>query len=242
MPGRGLLNSARAPWLADCYGISSQTGSSPPTAASLSRLPRSRSEDGPVHPSSSRLRTFHSRGGASTATSSPFRSFAHNQVWLFLVMAAQDLVAWTQALCLPDQARAWSSSGCATASFTSPGGSPATPAKRSCASRATGPSPVSSPPPSRVCRRCPPPRARRRRPPAGVTRQATRASHPDVGLPTNGRHTRRPSQRRGRFTPRRPHAAPPGSSDRSEGPAAQDETLTASSPEPALAAGSRPIA
>jgi len=37
----------------------------------------------------------------------PFRSFAHNQVWLLLVMLAQDLVAWTQALCLPDEARAW---------------------------------------------------------------------------------------------------------------------------------------
>jgi len=37
----------------------------------------------------------------------PFRSFAHNQVWLLLVMLAQDLVAWTQALCLPDEARTW---------------------------------------------------------------------------------------------------------------------------------------
>ena len=37
----------------------------------------------------------------------PFRSFAHNQVWLWLVMLAQDLVAWTQALCLADDARAW---------------------------------------------------------------------------------------------------------------------------------------
>ena len=37
----------------------------------------------------------------------PFRSFAHNQVWLFLVMLAQDLVAWAQALCLADDARAW---------------------------------------------------------------------------------------------------------------------------------------
>ena len=25
----------------------------------------------------------------------PFQSFAHNQVWLWLVMAAQDLIAWT---------------------------------------------------------------------------------------------------------------------------------------------------
>lgn len=37
----------------------------------------------------------------------PFRSFDHNQVWLWLVMLAQDLVAWTQALCLADDARAW---------------------------------------------------------------------------------------------------------------------------------------
>lgn len=37
----------------------------------------------------------------------PFKSFAHNQVWLWLVQLAQDLVAWTQQLCLIDQARAW---------------------------------------------------------------------------------------------------------------------------------------
>jgi hypothetical protein len=37
----------------------------------------------------------------------PFRSFAHNQVWLWLVQLAQDLIAWTQQLCLADQARAW---------------------------------------------------------------------------------------------------------------------------------------
>ena len=37
----------------------------------------------------------------------PFRSFAHNQVWLWLAMLAQDLVAWTQALCLADDAKAW---------------------------------------------------------------------------------------------------------------------------------------
>ncbi len=37
----------------------------------------------------------------------PFVSFANNQVWLFLVMLAQDVVAWTQALCLKDDARAW---------------------------------------------------------------------------------------------------------------------------------------
>lgn len=37
----------------------------------------------------------------------PFHSFAHNQVWLWLAMLAQDLVAWTQALSLTDDAKAW---------------------------------------------------------------------------------------------------------------------------------------
>lgn len=37
----------------------------------------------------------------------PFKSFAHNQVWLWLVMLAQDLIAWTKQLCLTDRERAW---------------------------------------------------------------------------------------------------------------------------------------
>jgi Transposase DDE domain group 1 len=37
----------------------------------------------------------------------PFQSFANNQVWLWLVQLAQDLVAWTQQLCLTDHARSW---------------------------------------------------------------------------------------------------------------------------------------
>jgi hypothetical protein len=37
----------------------------------------------------------------------PFRSFAHNQVWLWLVQLAQDLIAWTTQLCLAEQARSW---------------------------------------------------------------------------------------------------------------------------------------
>ena len=37
----------------------------------------------------------------------PFKNFEHNQVWLWLVMLAQDIVAWTRQLCLSDQARAW---------------------------------------------------------------------------------------------------------------------------------------
>jgi len=37
----------------------------------------------------------------------PFREFAHNQAWLWLVMLAQDLIAWTKQLCLAEHARAW---------------------------------------------------------------------------------------------------------------------------------------
>ena len=37
----------------------------------------------------------------------PFKSFAHNQAWLWLVQLAQDLIAWTKQLCLVDQARSW---------------------------------------------------------------------------------------------------------------------------------------
>ncbi len=37
----------------------------------------------------------------------PFKSFQHNQVWLWLVGLAQDLLAWTQQLCLIDDARRW---------------------------------------------------------------------------------------------------------------------------------------
>jgi len=50
----------------------------------------------------------HIREGKDCGLSNlPFRSFAHNQVWLWLVMAAQDLIAWTKALCLEDGARGW---------------------------------------------------------------------------------------------------------------------------------------
>jgi hypothetical protein len=37
----------------------------------------------------------------------PFHSFEHNEAWLWLVMLAQDLVAWTAQLCLAEQARSW---------------------------------------------------------------------------------------------------------------------------------------
>jgi hypothetical protein len=37
----------------------------------------------------------------------PFKSFQHNQAWLWLVGLAQDLIAWAQQLCLVDDARRW---------------------------------------------------------------------------------------------------------------------------------------
>ena len=37
----------------------------------------------------------------------PFKSFQHNQVWLWLVQLAQDLIAWSKQLCLKDDERAW---------------------------------------------------------------------------------------------------------------------------------------
>jgi len=37
----------------------------------------------------------------------PFKSFAHNRVWLWLVGLAQDLIAWAKQLCLADEARTW---------------------------------------------------------------------------------------------------------------------------------------
>jgi len=37
----------------------------------------------------------------------PFHDFAHNQVWLELVLMAQDLIAWFQALCLTGEAATW---------------------------------------------------------------------------------------------------------------------------------------
>src|SRR5450755_3752541 len=87
-------------------------------------------------------------------------------------MLAQDIGAWTRQLCLADQARDGSSNGCDTACYTNQGGSPATPAKRSCGSHATGPGQGSSPPRSIACKRSHPQPAdprRQRRPPRRPT-------------------------------------------------------------------------
>jgi hypothetical protein len=37
----------------------------------------------------------------------PFKSFRHNQVWLWLVQLAQALIAWSKQLCLAGEARSW---------------------------------------------------------------------------------------------------------------------------------------
>ena len=84
----------------------------------------------------------------------------------------------------PSDARAGSSNGCATACFTNQVGSPATPARRSCASHATGPGQASSPPRSHAYGRC---RHSSPDPPAATQ---TRRSCPtaSVSLPINSAH------------------------------------------------------
>lgn len=46
-------------------------------------------------------------GKASGLRNLPFRDFAANEVWLELILVAQDLVAWMQILCLPGAAAHW---------------------------------------------------------------------------------------------------------------------------------------
>ncbi len=46
-------------------------------------------------------------GKASGLRNLPFRDFAANEVWLELVLVAQDLVAWMQRLCLDGKAARW---------------------------------------------------------------------------------------------------------------------------------------
>ncbi len=50
----------------------------------------------------------HIREGKDCGLSNlPFRSFAHNQVWLWLIQLAQDLIAWSKQLLFTEKARAW---------------------------------------------------------------------------------------------------------------------------------------
>ena len=87
------------------------------------------------------------RGAKQTGLENlPFREFALNAVWLELSLIAQDLIAWTQRLCLTASSRSANRKRCATGCCTPPAGSPSTPAARSCASRRTGHGPASSPP------------------------------------------------------------------------------------------------
>jgi hypothetical protein len=46
-------------------------------------------------------------GKASGLRNLPFRDFAANEVWLELVLVAQDLVAWMQRLCLRGAPARW---------------------------------------------------------------------------------------------------------------------------------------
>ena len=83
------------------------------------------------------------RGAKQTGLENlPFREFALNAVWLELSLIAQDLIAWTQRLCLDGGSRSANRKRSATGCCTPPAGSPSTPAARSCASRRTGHGPA----------------------------------------------------------------------------------------------------
>src|ERR1035437_3783318 len=79
-----------------------------------------------------------------------------------------------------------SSNDCATGCFTSQAGSPATPARQSCACHATGPGPASSPPRSSACTRSQPQPADTPAPCGAATPEdPNRAAPPGVSLPAN---------------------------------------------------------
>ena len=88
------------------------------------------------------------RGAKQTGLENlPFREFNLNAVWLELSLIAQDLIAWTQRLCLDRRARDLRTQSAALpAAAHRRTALPSTPAARSCASQRTGHGPASSPP------------------------------------------------------------------------------------------------
>jgi hypothetical protein len=129
----------------------------------------------------------------------PFDRWRHNAVWLELVLGAQDLVCWTQALLLTGALAVAELRPCATGCSTSPPGSAVTPAGSSCACKPPGPGRPSSPPrsPARGPCRCaanPPPtraddqptrpgsvRHGHRRPPRPAARHSSTSTTPASG-------------------------------------------------------------
>ena len=86
------------------------------------------------------------RAAKATALANlPFDRWRRNTVWLELVLAAQDLTVWAQALLLDGALAVPSPRPCATGCSTPPGASSATPAARSFACNAPGPGRSSSP-------------------------------------------------------------------------------------------------
>src|SRR4029077_7829486 len=79
----------------------------------------------------------------------PFNSFDANAAWLEIIMAATDLIAWTQVIGFTDNPtwRAARSKRSATGSCTSPPASPAAPDNFGCASTPPGAGRRRSPPP-----------------------------------------------------------------------------------------------
>jgi hypothetical protein len=75
----------------------------------------------------------------------PFDLWRRNSVWLELVLAAQDLTCWTQALLLDGDLAMAEPRRCATGCGMSPPGSSATPAGSSCTCNTPGHGPSNSP-------------------------------------------------------------------------------------------------
>jgi hypothetical protein len=84
----------------------------------------------------------------------PFDRWRRNTVWLELVLAAQDLTCWTQALLLDGDWPWLNPRRCATGCGMSPPGSSATPAAGSFACNALGPGRSLSPGRSPGCVPC----------------------------------------------------------------------------------------
>ena len=87
------------------------------------------------------------RGAKQTGLENlPFREFALNAVWLELSLIAQDLIAWTQRLCLEGELAICEPKAIRYRLLHTAGRLRSTPAARSCASQRTGHGPSSSPP------------------------------------------------------------------------------------------------
>jgi Transposase DDE domain group 1 len=156
----------------------------------------------------------------------PFKDFAHNEVWLQIVLLAHDLIVWTQTLLLsgelqkaePKRLR-YRLLHVAARLALSPH------AKRSCTSSALGPGPPSSSPPSRSSKRSQPPPADRS---AGNPRQTTKTQRHGASeaCPPTGPNPREKPGRTRSQPPQSATNAPDRSTDTAPAPEHPNHTVT----------------